>query len=113
MAADTSQAIADLEQLMRAAERCEEQLRLARAAYEAGIRQLRDGATVVDALEACDAAQVRSAVTTALVELETARKSSRMSLILAEIAEGSGVTAVARTWGVSHQLVSRYVHEAE
>jgi len=112
MAVDKSGAIADLEQLQAAALRCEEQLRTARAAYEAGLAQLRGGASIQDALAAGDAHGMRAAVTDALADLERERKASRVSLIRADIAEGTAVTSVARTWGVSHQLVSRYVREA-
>jgi len=111
MAVDRNQVIADIEALMAAAARCEEQLQAARSAYEIGLTKLRDGASIEDALAAGDAPRVRAAVTDALAELERARKTSRVSLIRADLADGTPVTAVARTWGVSHQLVSRYLHE--
>ena len=111
MAGDNNEAIAHIEQLMAAALRCEEQLRAARAAYQIGLGELRRGSPVRDALAAGDAPNMRSAVTDALEDFEAARKASRISLILTDIAQGSSITAVARTWGVSHQLVSRYVRD--
>ena len=83
-----------------------------RAAYEVGLAQLHAGASIQDALAAGDAPHMRAAVTDALVDLGSAREASRISLILADMAEGSAITSVARTWGVTHQLVSRYAHEA-
>jgi len=111
MADDRSQALEDIERLQAAALRCEEQLRLARSAYEAGMATLRKGGSVQEALAAGDATHMRAAVTEAMAEFEAARKASRVSLIRADIAEGSPITSVARAWGVSHQLVSRYVHD--
>lgn len=111
MAVDKARAVADLEKLMATALRCEEQLGDARKAYALGLAELRRGASVKVALAAGDAPAMRAAVTDALADLETARKVSRLSLIQADIAEGSGITAVALAWGVSRQLVSRYVHD--
>ena len=113
MADHRLRAIADLEALDRAAERCEGQLAAARLAYQVGLTSLRRGATVAKALDAGNSTSMRWDVTAALEALEQAHRTSRVSLFLADIAEGSSVKAVASRWGVSRQLVSRSIRLAE
>jgi hypothetical protein len=113
MAGDLDNAVAELEALVEATEQCQEQLRLAGDAYRTALARLRAGEPVRDALSEANASAMRPAITRVMEEFETARRTSRIALMVAEIAEGSSVTDVARTWGVSHQLVSRHVLHAE
>ena len=109
MGTKRERAVSDIEYLITAVDRCEAQLHEARRAYCSTVAQLGAGETVRTALAEVGAPELRLAITAAMADLETARKRSRISLMVLDIDEGSPVTAVARTWGVSHQLVSRYV----
>ena len=78
MADYRSDAIANLEALDRAAQRCEAQLASARAAYRVGLAQLRSGTNVADALTVSQASVVRGEMTAAIDALECARRASRV-----------------------------------
>jgi hypothetical protein len=113
MAEQHGDAIADLEALIEATRRCVDQLEAALPAYRTVLDGLHDGSTVRDALASAGVAEMRLSVTRALEDLENARRVSRVSLMRADLADGSTVKAVAETWAVSRQLVSRYLHGAE
>ena len=55
---------------------------------------------------------LRAAVSTAIIELERARHDAQRLLFLLLQAEGQSMTGIARTWGISRQLVSRLVNES-
>jgi len=54
----------------------------------------------------------RSAVTDALRGFEAARHRVRLLLVAIEVEEGRTIGEVARSWGVSRQLASRWVQES-
>lgn len=107
------EAVADLEALIEATRRCVDRLESASSAYRTVLDGLHDGSTVRDALASAGVAEMRLSVTRAMEDLETARRVSRVSLMRADLADGSTVTSVAQTWAVSRQLVSRYLHGAD
>jgi len=53
----------------------------------------------------------RSAVTDAIRGFEAARHRVRLLLVAIEVAEGLSIGEVAKSWGVSRQLASRWVQE--
>jgi len=53
----------------------------------------------------------RSSVTEAIQAFETSRHAVRISLVALSVADGMTIAEVARSWGVSRQLASRWVHE--
>ncbi len=54
----------------------------------------------------------RSAVTDAIRGFEAARHRVRLLLVAMEVEEGRSIGEVARSWGVSRQLASRWVQES-
>ena len=110
---ERSQAILDLEALIGTTMWCEKQMREVRKSYSVTLAELQAGSPVTDALNGVHAARVRPKMTEAIAALEAARRKSRISLIRADLAEGTSVTQIARTWGASHQLISRYLRSGE
>ena len=107
------QAIADLEELIATSRWFEEQLREARTTYSLTLAGLMAARSVTDVLNEVQAARVRPEMTAAISALESARRKSRISLIRADLAEGSSLTRVANAWGTSRQLISRYLRDTE
>jgi hypothetical protein len=105
--------VRELETLIDMTRRCMDQLQDGLEAYGAVLDRLRNGSNVQDALAAGNVVEMRRAITAALEELETARRASRVSLMRASLAEGSSVNSIAESWGISRQLVSRYIHDVE
>ncbi len=58
-----------------------------------------------------DPGVLRAAVSAAIIELERTRHDAQRLLFLLLQAEGQTMTAIARMWGISRQLVSRLVNE--
>ncbi len=54
----------------------------------------------------------RAAVTDAIRGFEAARHRVRLLLVAIEVEEGRSIGEVARSWGVSRQLASRWVQES-
>jgi hypothetical protein len=110
---ERSQAIANLEALIDTTMWCEKQIREVRKSYSVTLAELQAGSPVTDALNGVHAGRVRPKMTEAIAALEAARRKSRISLVRADLAEGSSVTQIARTWGASHQLISRYMRSGD
>jgi hypothetical protein len=72
----------------------------------AGERGRRSSSTV-ERLELLKFAETRELVTGAIKEFESARHKTRVDLVAVAEEEGSNLTEVARTLGVSRQLTSR------
>jgi hypothetical protein len=62
-------------------------------------------------LPAIHADSWRSAITDAIRGFEAARHRVRLLLVAIEIEEGLSIGEVAKSWGVSRQLASRWVQE--
>ena len=54
----------------------------------------------------------RSAITDAIRGFEAARHRVRLLLVAIEVEEGRSIGEVAKSWGVSRQLASRWVQES-
>jgi hypothetical protein len=102
-------AIADMETLIKAGRRCADQIEAALHQYEGVLERLKDGMEIRDALSYGRVADTRRDVTDVMEEFQATRRASRVSLMRADIASGSSPKAVSETWGVSRQLVHRYV----
>jgi hypothetical protein len=84
-------------------------LAVAKRQYRKAARSLRAGDKVATTLAKAQSAQTRETVIAALDEFERCRYVSRLSIIAAGLEDGMSITALSRAWGVSRQLVSRYV----
>jgi hypothetical protein len=85
-------------------------------AHEATCRKVLDEVRVDHAitgvLPQVQADTWRSAVTDAIRGFEAARHRVRLLLVAIEVEEGRSIGEVARSWGVSRQLASRWVQES-
>ena len=63
-------------------------------------------------LPAVRADRWRAAVTDAIKGFEASRHRVRLDLVGMSLDEGMTIAEIARSWGVSRQLASRWVHEA-
>lgn len=88
------------------------QLQACEAIYEQTILRLESDESVSGILKSVEACDARSALNVALADLERDRHTSRLSMIAAEIKEGSSISDVGRHWGFSRQMAQRYVKEA-
>ena len=104
-----AEAVTDLRALIETAEQTVHQIQEAIRAYGVVLEMLEHGSSVGDSLAAGDVSEVRQAVTVAIAELEIARKTSRVSLMRADVADGTSLKSVSGTWGISRQLVHRYL----
>ena len=86
------------------------QLAVVRGQYTKARRSLDGGDTVETALTKARAAETRESITVALDDFEKCRHVSRLSLIAAGLDDGMSINALGKAWGVSRQLISRYVN---
>ena len=84
--------------------------------HEAICHQLLDEVRVdhelTGVLPAIHADTWRSAITDAIRGFEAARHRVRLQLVAIEVKEGLSIGEVAKSWGVSRQLASRWVQES-
>jgi len=73
----------------------------------------RRASSTVEMLELQKFAETREQVTSAIEEFEAARHKVRLGLVAVAQEEGSNLSDVARTLGVSRQLTSRLAIEAK
>ena len=76
------------------------------------ILSLKSGVPIAKILQSVEASDARTRLNSGLEELESVRHRSRLSIIAAEIDEGSSISDVGRQWGFSRQMAQRYVKEA-
>jgi hypothetical protein len=103
------QAIGDLDRLMVAVDELAAQLVWVRGQYATAKQSLEEGDTVEMALDKARAAETRESIMVALDEFEKCRYVSRLSLVAAGLDDGMSINALGKSWGVSRQLISRYV----
>jgi hypothetical protein len=103
------EAVRDLEALIKAVDELGARLRSTKEDYAHVQHAVEEGESVAVALRGVGADQTRQAMTAALDDFERCRHVSRLSLIAAELDEGSTINEISRTWGISRQLASRYV----
>ena len=105
--------IDDVERLLTAGET----LRDAIQSHAAGLRhvlaRLDSAMTIGALLESTDTPANRQLLTASLREFEGCRHQLRLSLATAGMGENMTITEIGRAFGVSRQLASRYVKEAQ
>jgi hypothetical protein len=69
------------------------------------------GGRLSDLEHIIDPGRLRASVSSGIVELERTRHDAQRLLFRLLQAEGQSMTDIARTWGISRQLVSRMVNE--
>ena len=112
MESTRSTSIKDLSQLLETVRRLRAQLQSFETVYQQTLLRLESEEPVSDILQAVEASDTRNALNEVLQDLERVRHCSRLSIIAAEIAEGSSISEVGRRWGFSRQMAQRYVKEA-
>ena len=76
------------------------------------LSEVRIGHRVTGMLPEIHADTWRSTVTDAIRDFEAARHRVRLLLVAIEVEEGESIGGVAKGWGVSRQLASRWVQES-
>jgi hypothetical protein len=112
MTANHDKVIADVETLIAAIDAAVQQLQKDKRALRRAIRMLSEGSGVAETLATTRASDVRQSANEVLDSLETARHHSRLSVFAAGLDEGMTIGELARAWGFSRQLASRYAKEA-
>jgi len=74
-------------------------------------RHLESGGPAADLPRVAHVMEERAAVNAALAEMQQARHRAQRSLFLLAVEEGFSLAEIARTWGISRQLVSRMTKE--
>ena len=105
------QAVVDIVRMMETVVRVREALEATEVRYAAALETLRTGGPITETLQLSDAGASRQMLTDALQELQQARHAARRVMIQLGRAEGQSIAEMAATWGISRQLVSRYLSE--
>ena len=72
------------------------------------LEDLEQGMSVTESFERRDSAAWSRRISTLLDDFEACRRATRVSAAAALMAEGRNITDVGRSFGVSHQLASRF-----
>ncbi len=105
-------AVAGLEELVESTEALRRELVTHEEMCRRVLSDVRDGVQTGSVLAAVGADTWRAAMTDAIKEFETTRRRVRLVLVTMSLEEGSSIAEIARTWGVSRQLASRWAQEA-
>ncbi len=101
----TDQLIDAMEHLRLALEKREGDLRAARARYDSGNN-------LSGSLRAANIAEERDELNDALFQLERRRRESRLAVFRSALDHGVSINELARMWGFSRQMASRYAKDA-
>jgi hypothetical protein len=101
----TERLIEAMEHLRLALEKREGDLRAARARYDSGNN-------FSGSLQAANIAEERDELNDALFQLEQRRRESRLAVFRSALDHGVSINELARLWGFSRQMASRYAKEA-
>jgi len=104
-------AVAGLEVLIESTVALRRQLDAHEAVCRRVLADVHDQVPMGCALPAARADTWRSGLTDAIKCFEGTRHRARLALVAMSIDEGSTIAEIARTWGVSRQLASRWVGE--
>jgi hypothetical protein len=103
--------VKDLDSLLASAAALRVELR----GFEAALRRVRGhlarGHSAVDLEKVLDITEAREALTRAASDFQLQRHVSRLSVFRVQAADGMSIGAIARSWGLSRQLVSRMLRE--
>jgi hypothetical protein len=103
--------VKDLDSLLASAAALRVELRGFEAALRRARGHLARGKSAVDLDQVLDITAARDALTRAAGEFQLNRHVSRLSVFRVQAAEGMSIGAIARSWGLSRQLVSREFRE--
>jgi len=103
--------IDSLEELKAAAAKLRASLSRLEERVERGRQLLREGGAIADLPRVAHVMEERAAVNAAMAEMQQARHRSQRSMFLLAVEEGFSLAEIARTWGISRQLVSRMTKE--
>jgi hypothetical protein len=101
----TDRLIDAMEHLRLALEKREGALRAARARYDSGN-------SFSASLRAAKIAEERDELNDALFQLEQRRRESRLAVFRSALDHGVSINELARMWGFSRQMASRYAKDA-
>ena len=105
-------AAADLEELILATVELRRQLVTHEAVCRQVLSDVREQAVIGPVLPVVRADLWRSATTDAIKEFEGTRHRARLARVAMSVDEGMTIAEIARSWGVSRQLASRWVRES-
>jgi len=103
--------IADLRELEESVSKLRAKLQLLETRVERGRLHLEAGGTAGDLSRVSQVMEVRAEANAALTEMQQARHRAQRSLFLLTAEEGYSLAEIARSWGISRQLVSRMTKE--
>jgi hypothetical protein len=106
-------AVVALDALIQATAEARTDMEASQTAFERNRDHLRTGGRAGDMTDLFDIPALRSTLTGRLAQVEQARMATRRALWRMQIAEGTTITDVARSWGLSRQLVSRALSSDE
>ena len=112
MSSKHTDAVADIDKLIEAMDSVIHALQASKRVLKRASKALSEGAAIATTLEASGAAETRAGANDVLQALESARHQSRLSIFAAGLDEGMTIGDLARAWGFSRQLASRYAKEA-
>lgn len=102
-----AQALAALDEFIQATADARDDLSSFQAALEKNRTFLGEGGRAADMPALFDIPTLRSSLTDVLERVEQTRMASRRTLWRLQISEGKSIADIARSWGLSRQLVSR------
>lgn len=103
--------VADLLELENAVSVLRAKLSLLETRVERARLHLAAGGPAADLPRVAHVMESRAEVNAALAEVQQTRHRSQRSLFLLAVEEGFSLAEIARTWGISRQLVSRMTKE--
>ena len=112
MSSARSDAKADIDKLIDAMDDLIRSINASKRVLKRASKALGEGSGIATTLAATRAGETRAGTNDALQVLESARHNSRLSIFAAGLDEGMTIGDLARAWGFSRQLASRYAKEA-
>jgi hypothetical protein len=100
-------AVAGLDALIAVTKETQHALTTYQAALEMYRRHLSQGGRAADMPSMIDIPKIRISFSDGMNELERVRRISRVALWRLQLVEGTSMADIARSWGLSRQLVSR------
>ena len=102
-----------MEKVVEASDRLIDALRDTQQARGIVREHMAEGGRLSDLEHIIEPGALRAAVSSGIAELERTRHQAQRLLFRLLQAEGQSMTNIARTWGISRQLVSRLINEPE
>jgi len=106
-----AESVRTLTEMEEAIVRTRNQLRFMETLMRRVRRMLESGGSATEVARLASAAQARANMSEIIREVQGARHQAQRAQFRLAVAEGATLAEIARTWGVSRQLVSRMVKE--